>query len=61
MKFEFSEQMLQIIGKYLCKGPFDEVAAVVSELQRQIDAQRQDVQQPAEPAKKNGKDRHVDS
>jgi hypothetical protein len=54
MKFEFSEAMVVIIGKYLCKGPFEEVALVVSEFQRQIDAQRD--QQPQPSVSANGKE-----
>lgn len=39
-KFEFSEQMVGIIGEALAAQPFKISAPVIAEMQRQIDAQK---------------------
>lgn len=40
LKFEISTQMAAIIGNALAKQPYEVVAPVLTELQRQIDAQQ---------------------
>lgn len=39
MKFELSEQQILIIGKALGAQPYDVVALVIAELQKQINGQ----------------------
>ena len=39
LKFEFTQQMTQIIGEALGNAPYRIAAPVIAELQRQIDAQ----------------------
>jgi hypothetical protein len=41
LKFELSDQMVAIIGAALGKQPYDMVAEVITELQKQINAQTQ--------------------
>lgn len=40
LKFELSEQMVQIIGQALGAAPYQAVKPIIDELQRQIDAQK---------------------
>ena len=40
LKFELSAEMVQIIGKALGSQPYDYVAPVIAELQKQINAQQ---------------------
>lgn len=40
LKFELSEQMVNIIGAALQKAPYEVVAPVIAELQKQINAQQ---------------------
>lgn len=44
LKFELSEQMVAVIGAALGKAPYDAVATVIAELQRQINAQKQSME-----------------
>lgn len=46
MKFELNEQQVQIIGAALGLQPYNQVAAVLSELQRQINEQQKAVELP---------------
>lgn len=39
LKFELSDQHVAIIGAALAKAPYETVAPVIAELQKQIDAQ----------------------
>jgi hypothetical protein len=41
LKFELSQEMVAVIGRALGAQPFDIVAPVVAELQKQITAQQQ--------------------
>ncbi len=41
LKFELSEQHVAIIGRALGQLPHDAVRATIDEMQKQIDAQRQ--------------------
>lgn len=40
LKFEFSEQMVAVIGQLLGKAPYELAAPILSEMQKQIDAQQ---------------------
>ena len=44
LKFELSEQHIQIIGAALGAQPYDAAAPVIAELQKQINAQQQPAQ-----------------
>jgi hypothetical protein len=39
LKFELSKEMVEVIGRCLQAGPYAQVAPVIEEVQRQIDAQ----------------------
>jgi hypothetical protein len=58
LRFELSEQMVAVIFKSLGDSTFRDVAHVVYELQRQIDAQRPRIEMP-QPHAGNGTERHV--
>lgn len=49
LKFELSEQHVAIIGAALGKAPYDTVAPVIAELQKQINAQKT-AQEPVKEA-----------
>ena len=54
IELKLSTEMVAVIGGALAEQPFKQVAAVISELQKQIDAQ----QKPqAEPEPSDGKDK----
>jgi hypothetical protein len=46
LKFELSEQALAIIGKALGAQPYDAVASVIAELQKQINEQQKSAAAP---------------
>lgn len=48
LKFELTEQIVVIIGRALGRCPYDEVAATINELQRQINEQRKPKNEPVE-------------
>jgi hypothetical protein len=61
LKLELSEQMISVIGKALGAQPFDVVAPVIAELQKQISAQQGQSGEVIPPApivrrKRNGED-----
>jgi hypothetical protein len=47
LKFELSEQAVAIIGKALGAQPYDAVAAVIAELQKQINEQQKSIAMPS--------------
>lgn len=50
LKFELSEQHVNVIGAALGKAPYEIAAPVIAELQKQVNAQ----QQPAGPVEVTG-------
>ncbi len=40
LKFEFSEQMVAVMGQLIGKAPYEVAAPILQEIQRQIDAQQ---------------------
>lgn len=41
LKFELSEQQLEVISRALANAPYGQVAPVIAELQKQYNAQQQ--------------------
>lgn len=48
--FELTEQQVNIISQALANGPYAQVAPVIAEMQKQINAHLQAAQQAAAPA-----------
>ena len=49
LKFEISEQMVMTIGQILGKAPYEAVAPILTEMQKQIDEQKRPAAQSVEP------------
>lgn len=46
LKFELSQQAIEVIGHALGRMPYDTVCTVIAELQRQINEQQKPVPKP---------------